>query len=143
MARARDARILLLDRAGQLVRVSGGTLGPGGAIDVQALLPDGFEHTRPMLSERATGTGRYAAASVLAVDVGGGRSATLVVIEDVSRTAETRQFTNLAWLLGVGLLGLLPLLLLWFYLRRAFEPLDEAVDALASSPPAAPTIMPS
>jgi len=130
MARAREARILVLDRAGKAVRSTGTSLQPGLAETPGVLLPEGFDHTRPMLSEVTTENGRLVFASTLAVDVGGGRSATLVLVEDVSQSAEARHFTDLAWLLGVGLLGLLPLVLLWFYLRRAFEPLDEAVEAL-------------
>jgi sigma-B regulation protein RsbU (phosphoserine phosphatase) len=130
LARAREGRILVLDRAGAPVRVSGGTLGAAIGDDPVTTLPEDFDHTRPMLLERDTETGRLSYASVLTVDVGGGRSATLVVVEDVSRSAEARRFTDLAWLLGAGLLGLVPLVMLWVYLRRAFEPLDEAVDAL-------------
>jgi sigma-B regulation protein RsbU (phosphoserine phosphatase) len=122
MARAHDAGIVVLDRAGIPLRST------GGVPDVA--LPADFDHTRRMLAERVHDTGRLSFASVLAVDVGGGRSATLVVVEDVSSTAEARRFTDLAWLLGIGLAGLLSLLLLWFWLRRAFEPLDEAVEAL-------------
>jgi sigma-B regulation protein RsbU (phosphoserine phosphatase) len=98
--------------------------------DWLAILPAGFDQTSPVLEEVATEDGRFELASVLAVDVGGGRSATLVLARDISRLAEQRRFADLAWLLGAVLLGLGPLLLLWVYLRRAFEPLDEAVDAL-------------
>ena len=138
MARERDAAILVLNRAGAPVLATGSLL--GGAVapsdaalvpaDWLAILPDGFDQTNPTLEEVATEDGRFELASVLAVDVGGGRSATLVLARDISRLAEQRRFADLAWLLGAVLLGMGPLLLLWVYLRRAFEPLDEAVDAL-------------
>lgn len=127
LARARDGRILVLDRAGEIVRTSSGAL--GAAPDLG--LPAGFDHTRPMLVEQSAESGRLAFASVIAVDVGGGRSATLVLAQDVTRASDARRFADLAWLLGAGVLGLVLLLVLWFYLRRAFEPLSEAVDALS------------
>jgi phosphoserine phosphatase RsbU/P len=130
MARSREGRIIVLDRSGAPVWSTGATLGLALSGDLETALPEGFDHTRPMLKERAVDNGRLTYASVLAVDVGGGRSATLVVVEDVSRAAEARRFSDFAWLLGIGILGLLPLLLLWVYLRRAFEPLEEAVVAL-------------
>ncbi len=122
MARALDAEIAVLDRAGRLVLATGG--------DLSAALPHDFAIDRPTLVEVVDGERKLELASTLAVDVGGGRSATLVVIRDITRLAERQRFIDLAWLLGALLIGLGPLVLLWFYLRRAFEPLDEAVEAV-------------
>lgn len=130
MARENDALILVLDRAGNPVRSTGGA--------IEALLPQGelsalvagFDFTEPAITERPAGNGRFELANVLAVDVGGGRSATLAVVRDIAREAEQRRFTALAWLLGVCLVGLVPLGILWVYLRGTFEPLDEAVEAV-------------
>lgn len=131
MAREREGVMLVLDRTGLPVQAAGGSLADALPADWQGRLPEGFDHTRPSLVEHELGDGRFELASVLAVDVGGGRSATLVLVQDISRLAEQRWFTDLAWLLGACLLGLGPLVLLWLYLRRAFEPLDEAVEALS------------
>ena len=75
--------------------------------------------------------GYHREAAVLSVaDMTGERLATLLVVRDVTEQVKTRVLLDKASLLAVAAVFASAILLLYLYLRRSFETLSEAVNAL-------------
>jgi len=75
--------------------------------------------------------GRYQEVALLPVaDIMGGRLATLLLVRDMTEVVASRILWDKALGGGIVLVFLVAMLLLYFYLRRNFEVLDDAVAAL-------------
>ncbi len=117
------ADVVVLDR-------SGAPLGDVAAKAYATVLAD-VDPMRPELVTRRLDDTTLELTTAIAVDVGGGRSATVVGIQDISATAGQGDIALLVTVLWTLLAALVPLGLLWLYLSRAFRPLDDAIDALS------------
>jgi phosphoserine phosphatase RsbU/P len=117
------ADVVVLDRSGAPVQDL-------GANAYATVLKD-IDPVRPQLVTQRLDDKTLELTTAIAVDVGGGRSATVIAIQDISTTAGQGTLAVLVTVFWTLLAALVPLGLLWLYLSRAFRPLDDAIDALS------------
>jgi sigma-B regulation protein RsbU (phosphoserine phosphatase) len=122
LARVLDATILVLDRRG-------GVVGENAGVDLK-IWGDRLDPSRPQRLEGEVEDRVLEVASVLATDAGGGRSATILAVRDLTSAIEQRRLGLIATFIASLVLALLALAMLWLYLQRAFRPLVDAIEAL-------------
>ncbi|SMF81239.1 sigma-B regulation protein RsbU (phosphoserine phosphatase) [Tistlia consotensis] len=120
-----DAQLFVVDRAGKRVMGEDGPL--WRAI---AATPGATSGTGSGMIDVEVGGKRWQVGNVVIADVGGGRSATVLVAHDVTEAAERHELINLALLASMIVGAMVVLGLLSAYLRGALRPLDDGIQAL-------------
>lgn len=119
-----DARIFVVDRAGNKVTGTDGAL---------------WEQIAPVVDSAETDGAMFDAwaddrfwriGAVPVANVGGGASASVLIATDVTESAALRQLRNAALAAGLIVGAAIVLALLYAYLRSALRPLDDGIDAL-------------